>query len=141
MEWNDSRGTSRVIQTADWSNSCQVEDNLFLGGSWNLLLADPNIVVKPAGAHGIADEVLYAIWVQFGPTDTPNFVADCATQSDSVTIGGMVNPEIYCSASSNDGLTWDRPQNLTGTLTPDCIPGNCHAEQWVTAAARADSGG
>ena len=56
------------------------------------------------------------------------------------TLGGHVNGEIYVSVSSNDGLTWDRPQNVTNTISPDCDPGDCVSEAWVTAAATADSG-
>jgi hypothetical protein len=140
VHWNDLRLTQRVLLTAEWENSCGPLDaeSPDQGGVFNLQTAKMNLVVKPAGAGpgaGIPDELIYALWVQFGPTDT-----DCATGSDSVTLGGYVNADIYCSVSSNDGLTWDRPSNVTGTETPDCTPGNCHSEHWVSAAARADSG-
>jgi hypothetical protein len=140
IHWNDDRNTQRLLFTAEWENTCGSFDSESpdRGGVFNLQVTKPNIVVKPAGdgpGAGIPDELLYALWVQFGPTDT-----DCATGSDSVTLGGYVNGEIWCSVSSNDGLTWDRPTNITGTETPDCVPGDCHSEQWVTAASRADSG-
>jgi hypothetical protein len=135
QHWNDVRNTSRQIASLDINNTCNLEGNPFTIGAWNLAMAKPGITVKPAGVWGIPAEIFYAVWVQAGP-DT----ADCATQSDSSTAGGYVNTEIWCSASSDDGLTWDRPMNITGTRTPNCIPGNCHSEHWVSAAARADSG-
>ena len=134
VHWNDVRNSPREIATLDINNSCNTEGNPTTIGAWNLGMAKPGLTVKPAGVYGV-NEIFYAVWVQAGP-DT----ADCATQSDSVTLGGFVNNELWCSASSDDGLTWDRPQNITGTRTPDCQPGDCHSEHWVSAAARADSG-
>jgi len=130
--------TARQIQVLDTNNVCNEEHNSFLNGSWNLLMSKMNLTVKPAGVGPVGntvEEVLYAVWVQAGPTET-----DCATQSDSITPGGMVNAELWCSASSDDGTTWDRPVNITGTTSDSCMPGDCLSEHWVTAAARADSG-
>ena len=65
--WNDVRNTVRVISTATWTNTCdQTTFGGFRGGTFNLQYAKPNIVVKPAGVNGIAEELLYAVWVQFG---------------------------------------------------------------------------
>lgn len=70
------------------------------------------------------------MWTQYGPTDSdfagPNY--------------DRINGELYMSVSSDNGLTWDHPQNITGTETPGCLPGDCYSESWVSAAARADSG-
>lgn len=135
--WSQTTGERRIT-SAGWINTC-------VGGLWpaplgngaglgNLAIAEPTLSVKPAGVYG-PDELLYAIWTQYGPTDT-----DCATVDDQGTLGGYVNAEIYVSVSSDDGLTWDRPQNVTNTQTPDCEPGDCNSEAWVSAAAMADSG-
>jgi hypothetical protein len=136
--WNSQRQTSRVIQSAYWHNTCATQDPGFVDptinlgvGAWNLLLAKASLSVKPAGAgpgSGIADQVLYASWVQFGPTQT-----DCSAY-------GWTNSEVYVSASSDGGNTWDAPKNVTGTTTPGCVTGSCASEHWVTAAAQADSG-
>ena len=137
--WSSDTGP-RLITSAGWINTC-AEGTLRVGGFNNgaginqLALADCSIAIKPAGVHGISEELIYAIWAQYGPTDN-----DCATVDALGTPGGPVNSEIYCSVSSNNGLSWDRPQNITGTVTPDCLPGDCMAEGWVTAAAIADSG-
>jgi hypothetical protein len=136
--WNSQRQTSRMVQSAYWHNTCAYQDPvavdpaISLGvGAWNLLLAKPGISVKPAGdgpGTGIADQVLYASWVQFGPTQT-----DCSSL-------GWTNSEIYVAASSDGGNTWDAPRNVTGTNTAGCFTGGCGSEHWVTAAAQADSG-
>ncbi len=135
--WNDARNTSRVITTADWINGCS-STSPDRGGKFKLQLAKPSVAVKPAGAGpgaGIADEQLYVVWVQFGPTDS-----DCGSQDSLGTAGGYVNGEIYRSISSDDGHTWDRPENVTGTQTPNCLPDDCDSEDWVSAVERADSG-
>jgi hypothetical protein len=132
--WSSAGAAIRLITAANWSNTCTVEANEGVGVN-NLLISKPSLSVKPAGVNAIPGELIYAIWTQFGPTST-----DCATQADGITPGGYVNGELYWSISSNDGVTWSRPRNLTCTKTPGCVPGDCHSEHWVTAAARADSG-
>lgn len=135
--WSAITGV-RLITSAGWLNTCVggTITNIATGngaGAANLAIAEPTLSVKPAGVYGPTEQ-LYAIWTQFGPTDT-----DCATV-DATELGGHVNGEIYVSTSTNGGLTWDRPQNVTKTASPDCTPGNCVSESWVTAAATADSG-
>jgi hypothetical protein len=136
--WSPSTG-ARLITSAPWQLGCGPSIILPAGlergaGASNLALSDPNLSVKPAGLHGIAEELVIAVWTQFGPTDSdfasPNYLGDPC---------GYTNGEIYMSVSSDNGLTWDRPQNLTGTETPGCLPGDCASEGWVSAAARADS--
>jgi len=132
----------RLVTSADWRNRCgygAFGTGINNGaGNANVAIADLGVAVKPAGlgpGSGISDELLYAIWTQFGPTDL-----DCATKDAVGTLGGYVNGELYWSVSSNGGVTWDRPRTFTGTNTPDCLPGDCMSEAWVTVAAQADSG-
>jgi hypothetical protein len=136
--WSSTTGI-RLITSGTWINSCvngtvpgQTGSNG--AGAFQLAITDLALSVKPAGVYS-ADELIYSVWTQYGPTNN-----DCATLDAAGTTGGYVNGEIYCSVSSNDGLTWDRPKNLTGTITPDCLPDSCASEAWVTAASRADSG-
>jgi hypothetical protein len=134
--WSPSTGI-RLITSAYWTPSCPCpECSIVVGGAGNgnVALAEPNLSVKPAGLHGIAEELLVAVWTQYGPTET-----DCSATFGGAS-GGFVNGEIYLSVSSDDGLTWDRPTNITGTKSPDCLPGDCYSESWVSAAATADSG-
>ena len=143
--WNSQRGTVRRVTSGGWENftpsGCSQQGQNGLGSN-TVMLSKMNLSLKPAGfgpGAGITDELLYCIWVQGGPVDT-GIIGDCATQDSAGTVGGYVNMEIYWSVSSDDGFTWDRPQNVTGTKTPNCLPGDCHSENWVSAAELADSG-
>ena len=139
--WSPQVG-ARLITSAGWANSCAgggltpARNNG--AGTNNLAIAEPALSVKPAGlgpGSGIANELIYALWSQYGPTDS-----DCSTLDAAGTPGGGVNSDLYVSISSNGGVTWDRPQNITGTMTPNCLPGDCYGEGWISAAALADSG-
>jgi len=137
--WDDASNQIRLVTSSSWVNTCVNGTITDIGsnngaGTNSLAIADVCISVKPAGVYS-PGELLYAVWTQFGPTDN-----DCATKDIVGTLGGYVNGEIYMSVSSNDGTTWDRPQNVTGTVTPDCMPGDCNSESWTTTAAYADSG-
>ncbi len=137
--WSPSTGI-RMITAATWSDKCTgLWDPCLMSGmacqAREPVLTEPNLSVKPAGLHGIGEELHFAVWTQFGPSDS-----DCATINSQGTLGGHLNGEIYMSVSSNGGLTWDRPQNITGSHTPGCLPGDCLSESWVSAAAQADSG-
>jgi len=137
--WDMASGQIHTVTSAAWTNSCAGDSIPTAApnngaGLNNLAIAEPNLSVKPAGIYR-PDELLYAVWTQYGPTDS-----DCATLDAVGTRGGHVNGEIYYSVSSNDGLTWDRPLNVSGTVSPDCLPGDCFSESWTTTAAGADSG-
>jgi len=139
--WDEASGNTQLITTSSWANRC---DNGLLGtgtnngaGNANAAIADIGVTIKPAGlgpGAGIADELMYAVWTQYKSDSV-----DCATVDAAGTKGGMVNGEIWWSVSSNGGSTWDRPQNMTGTVTPDCLPGDCHSEAWSTVSTYADS--
>jgi len=138
--WDAVSNTNRLISSSNWVNSCgggTIATGAGNGaGSGRLAIADVGISVKPdPDGGGIETQRVYAIWTQYGPTDT-----DCSTVDALGTLGGLVNSDLWVSVSSNGGSTWDRPQNVTGTETPDCLPGDCFAEAWVTPAPLADSG-
>lgn len=130
--WNSERQTSRRIAGGHWTNPCAFGDSTSMGVDfWNLAYAKPSISYKPVNegaGDGIADEVIYITWTQLGPTET-----DCSNS-------GWTNGELYCSASSDGGNSWDAPLNISGTETPGCAPGDCLSEHWSTAARRVDSG-
>ncbi|MFQ6002230.1 MAG: dockerin type I repeat-containing protein [Candidatus Zixiibacteriota bacterium] len=80
-----------------------------------------NIYDIPDSIEGaMADNYLYAIWAQFNLGDESQ--------------EGWTNGEIYGSASTNGGLTWDFPRNLTNSPTPGCTPGNCDSDAWPSLA-------
>ena len=73
-----------------------------------------NIGVNPSNNY------LYAVWNQFNPGDLAQ--------------NSYTNAEIYGAASSNGGLNWDYPRNLTNTPTPGCAPGECESDDWSNLA-------
>jgi len=128
QHWDQASNTLHTIEHAQWTNPCAFD--LYGVGVYNMILAKPSVAFKPAGVGPFASEVLYAAWTQFGPTQS-----DCSDGPLSRT-----NAEIYYCASTDGGVTWGSPINVTGTETPNCAEGNCLSEHWVTAAARADEG-
>ncbi|MCP4568189.1 MAG: PQQ-binding-like beta-propeller repeat protein, partial [FCB group bacterium] len=54
--------------------------------------------------------------------------------SGDISIEGNVNSELYLTASNDDGLSWDKPQNLTNSETPGCAPGDCDSDNWASMA-------
>ena len=48
------------------------------------------------------------------------------------------NGELYLQASSNGGLSWGPPVNLSNTPTPGCTPPNCRNEAYPSMAKYAD---
>ncbi|GAG08796.1 unnamed protein product, partial [marine sediment metagenome] len=71
-----------------------------------------------------SNNYLYVIWTQFDP--------------DDFSAGGFSNGEIYASASTDGGNSWDVPINLTDTQTPDCSPGDCESDHWSSLAEQID---
>lgn len=49
------------------------------------------------------------------------------------------NGEIYFAFSTNRGVSWSAPRNLTNTPSPDCAAGDCESEGWPSLATRVDS--
>lgn len=72
------------------------------------------------------DGKLYILYTQFG-----NAAAPCYDYSANKKV---VNGELYLTASSNHGLNWDKPQNLTNSVTPLCADGSCESDYWATMA-------
>ncbi len=80
-------------------------------------------------------EYLYALWSQ--PPDEGAF-----GWADYEQYGALAVYDIFSSASSNNGRSWDEPQNVTQTNNPGCsgaIGDECHHEDYFVAAERADS--
>ncbi len=73
-----------------------------------------------------------ACWVNIGVNPTNNYLYAVWTQFDldDLSQGDQTNAEIYAAASSNGGVHWDFPRNLTNTPTPGCEPGECESDDW-----------
>lgn len=57
---------------------------------------------------------LYCVWAQLDTGD--------------VAANGLTNSEIYASISTNSGVTWDTPVNLTNSHSPGCEVGECESD-------------
>jgi hypothetical protein len=93
-------------------------------GVHNANIAKMSISPQHPVFHGGGDSVfLYCTWTQFD-TSTP----------DDISWAGYTNGEIYGCGSSDGGLTWDFPWNLTNTRTPECGAYVCLSEHWSSLA-------
>jgi len=82
------------------------------------------------------DGKLYALWTQFN--DIPNGIDnDCAqwVYDDETAYWWGTNGELWISASSDGGVTWDAQRNLTNSYTPHCDPWGgeaCQNDYWAS---------
>ncbi len=100
------------------------------GGVFNLNTTNPQL--------SECNSKLYVTFEQFN--DVPNGIEDDCSErgfaSGSTDFAGAANGEIFVTVSSNNGLTWDRPRNLTNTYTPDCdtivggLKPDCDSDVW-----------
>ncbi|MCP4566049.1 MAG: hypothetical protein GY841_00555, partial [FCB group bacterium] len=71
------------------------------------------------------DDRLYILFSQFGNADAPCWDIDSAKK--------VINGELYLTVSGNQGLNWDKPQNLTNSTAHDCTD-DCESDTWATMA-------
>jgi hypothetical protein len=94
-------------------------------GGFNLIVTKMTLGVNYLA--GPRHNWLYCLWSQFDgpPADT--------------SAKGMTNSELYVAASSNTGLSWSQPFDITNTHTNGCAAGACRSEHWASLAERVDS--
>lgn len=132
--WNQTRQTVRTVAIGYWPNA-------YANGKFDLNLAKVTLGIGNGGTlcNGQPnDNYLYVLYTRFGGP-TP------AEQADHSALG-FNNGELYLNVSSDGGLSWSPPQNLTNTKTPNCNPGPadtstglppnpndvCRSEHWAT---------
>jgi hypothetical protein len=81
-------------------------------------------VSKISMAADSANGMLYIVYSRF---DT----LDCSANM-------IANGELYTQHSSNGGIAWSVPVDLTNTHTPGCSGGNCASEVYPSIASRVD---
>jgi len=98
------------------TNICHHPDSLWMEieGAWNRPMCKMNM-----GIHE-ATGAIFATWTQFDTSD--------------VSAGGFGNGDLYMTYSTDGGLTWDTPVNMTNSPTPGCFPGECDSDHWSTLA-------
>ncbi|MCP4566960.1 MAG: hypothetical protein GY841_05205 [FCB group bacterium] len=109
MHWDWTNGSSIVTEARyDLIYACHP-------GTWDMNIAKMSI--------SQCDGNLYALWTQFGYPNDEAALSDCSQ-------GGFANGELFLCGSDDNGLTWDQPQNLTQTRTPDCDSNLCDSDHW-----------
>ncbi len=113
FHWSEDVSSVRTVVKAEWDTG-----GFCFGHAWGGDVAKMSI--------SECDSKLYVLFSQFGNTEAPCFDTDSASQ--------IVNGELYLTVSNNQGLNWDRPQNLTNTISDSCAPGNCESDYWASMA-------
>ncbi len=120
--WNSQRATIRPVAYGLWSN------RRASGSGTDLSLTKMTIGVGD-GATTCSGQsnlnYLYALYTRFGGSAP-------AEQADSA-VSGFMNGELYLNVSTDGGLSWSPPANLTNTKTPNCNPGVADTSTGVPA--------
>jgi hypothetical protein len=108
--WSQATGHRKVTGTFTETSWIEFHDP----GAWRYPIDHPHISED-------ADNVLYCQWGQ------------CTTPGD-VSAGGYGNWDVYCTYSTDGGVNWMAPVNVTGTATPGAAAGQCMSENWANMA-------
>ncbi len=66
------------------------------------------------------------------------FTAYTLFNTSDCSAGGYANGEVFMQYSSDNGLNWSEPENLTDSPTPGCDAGDCDSDVWPSLADRVD---
>ncbi|MCP4580445.1 MAG: T9SS type A sorting domain-containing protein [candidate division Zixibacteria bacterium] len=106
-------------ETGQITEICHRPDSSWysMEGAWNRSVCKMNMGVFeiPGGPDGI-----FVTWSQFDTSDVSN--------------GGFGNSEIYMAYSADGGTIWSEPLNLTNSITPGCVTGECDSDHWSSLA-------
>ena len=122
--WHWSKATQRICN-GDTLVANKVTSGGWMAspGKWNRLFS------KMQAGIGILPDTnlnyLYLQWTQF----------DSLTESDQ----GFSQGDIYISLSTDLGLSWQSPVNVTKSTVPNCETGECASDHWSSMAERVDS--
>jgi len=103
----DSGSITELLSTSDIWYGCNI-------GAWN------RPVCKMSLGRSPEESSLVAVYTLF--------------DYDDCSAGGYANGEIYMQYSCDDGVSWTIPENLTGSPSHGCLPGNCESDHWSSVA-------
>jgi hypothetical protein len=92
-------------------------------GAWNRLIA--KITSGVGILEGDNKNYLYVTWTQF----------DTAKWNDA---GNQTQGDIYTTVSTDQGMTWMVPVNVTNSTVDSCAAGDCASDHWGSMAERVD---
>jgi len=113
FHWSENWPYIRRVVAAEWDTS-----GTCYGHAWGSDAAKMSI--------SECDNKLYILYTQFGNANAP-----CYDYSANKKV---VNGELYLTASGDNGLNWDTPQNLTNSITHLCADGSCESDYWASMA-------
>jgi 3',5'-cyclic AMP phosphodiesterase CpdA len=113
FHWSEATDTITTVVKAEWDTGGEC-----FGYYWGSDAAKMTI--------SECDGKLYVLYTQFG--------SRCYPCVDYDAENNIMNGELFLAASSDGGLRWDQPQNLTNTETPNCMSGNCESDYWASMA-------
>jgi hypothetical protein len=88
-------------------------------GAWRSTVDRPSLGVDPATGY------LYCTYQRCVEGDT---------SGGPLYSHGFANGEVFCSVSTDGGLTWSEGTNLTNTPSVNALPGNCMDEDYSSLA-------
>jgi hypothetical protein len=88
-------------------------------GAWRSTVDRPSLGVNPVNGY------IYCTYQRCVEGDT---------SGGPLPSHGFANGEIFCSVSTDGGLNWSEPVNLTDTPSPLCSNGNCMDEDYSSLA-------
>jgi hypothetical protein len=123
--WHFSERTKRVcdgdtvyankIHAVNWEEAA--------AGAWNRLIAK---ITSGVGIETAVNEnFLYITWTQF----------DTAKWNDA---GNQTQGDLYTTVSTDAGMTWMVPFNITKSTDDSCASGDCASDHWGSMAERVD---
>jgi hypothetical protein len=92
-------------------------------GAWNRLIA--KITTGIGIEEGDNKNYLYITWTQF----------DTAKWNDA---GNQTQGDLYTTVSTDQGMTWMVPVNITNSTDDSCAAGDCANDHWGSMAERVD---
>jgi len=110
---------------------------LVTGFHWLVLVDAAIIFLDISGEQKDEKDIIYPK----GRTEYPTGgnLAEVNYAFDDTSAKGKPNLDLYMIVSSNGGLSWGPPINLTDTHSPGCPPGQCSSEVSPSVAEVADS--
>jgi hypothetical protein len=138
----DNNDNLHIIWIASWVSDQGVNPTMFLyhydldsgiisdmnRTTWqpypNCLIPEGNFSIcnVSMAVNDSAEPALFAVYSMFDTSDCSSF--------------GYANADLYLQYSSDGGLVWSEPANITNTHTPGCLYESCHSEVWPSVANR-----
>lgn len=112
IHWSTDIPNARTIAEARYEGGDKCQP-----GAWNMYIAKMSI--------SECDGKLYTLWTQF--LDRQHVVSGIGTDCSAK---GYANGELWLGVSSDNGLSWDLPNNLTNSHTPNCDSNLCESDHW-----------